>query len=200
MIHQYMYLFVKKKVFNYSELHFSEGTCYKIHSLENFRQVSSEKKRDNSLNLGLPVLDLRLKYPFICLCKALEKKIAFTQRFRYLFCIIPAHEKQNLCKHILSEQSCTRVGPCVLQILYKDNRIQWGQIMPTTDFQTLRRACISGPYFFWSFCKKLATIRNSCKSITIYQSLHQLVVSSPTFVFLELKEKRQGNGLKFNLG
>ena len=29
----YRYLFVKKKMFNYSELHFSEGTCYKIHTL-----------------------------------------------------------------------------------------------------------------------------------------------------------------------
>ena len=33
MIHQYRYLFVKKKVFNYSELHFCEGTFYKIHTL-----------------------------------------------------------------------------------------------------------------------------------------------------------------------
>ena len=29
----YRYLFVKKKVFNYSELHFSEVTSYKIHTL-----------------------------------------------------------------------------------------------------------------------------------------------------------------------
>ena len=29
----YRYFFVKKKVFNYSELHFSEVTSYKIHSL-----------------------------------------------------------------------------------------------------------------------------------------------------------------------
>ena len=28
-----MYLFVKKNVSNYSELHFSEGTFYKIHTL-----------------------------------------------------------------------------------------------------------------------------------------------------------------------
>ena len=33
MIHQYMYLFVKMKVFNYSELHFSELTSFKIHTL-----------------------------------------------------------------------------------------------------------------------------------------------------------------------
>ena len=33
MIHYYWYLLVKKKVFNYSELHFSEGTFYKIHAL-----------------------------------------------------------------------------------------------------------------------------------------------------------------------
>ena len=33
MIHQYRYLFVKMKVFNYSELHFFEGTFYKIHTL-----------------------------------------------------------------------------------------------------------------------------------------------------------------------
>ena len=30
---QNRYLFVKKKVFNYSELHFSEVTSYKIHTL-----------------------------------------------------------------------------------------------------------------------------------------------------------------------
>ena len=29
----YKYLFVKKNVFNYSELHFSEGTSFKIHTL-----------------------------------------------------------------------------------------------------------------------------------------------------------------------
>ena len=33
MIHYYSYLFMKKKVFNYSELHFSEGNSYKIHTL-----------------------------------------------------------------------------------------------------------------------------------------------------------------------
>ena len=33
MIHYNRYLFVKKKVFNYSELHFSEVTSYKIHTL-----------------------------------------------------------------------------------------------------------------------------------------------------------------------
>ena len=33
MIHYYRYLFVKMKVFNYSELHFSEGTSFKIHTL-----------------------------------------------------------------------------------------------------------------------------------------------------------------------
>ena len=33
MIHYYRYLFVKKKVFNYSELHFSKKTSYKIHTL-----------------------------------------------------------------------------------------------------------------------------------------------------------------------
>ena len=33
MIHYYRYLFVKKNVFNYSELHFSEVTSYKIHTL-----------------------------------------------------------------------------------------------------------------------------------------------------------------------
>ena len=33
MIHYYRYLFVKKKVFNYSELHFSEVTSYKIPTL-----------------------------------------------------------------------------------------------------------------------------------------------------------------------
>ena len=33
MIHYYRYLFVKKNVFNYSELHFSDETSYKIHTL-----------------------------------------------------------------------------------------------------------------------------------------------------------------------
>ena len=33
MIHYHRYLFVKMKVFNYSELHFFEGTFYKIHTL-----------------------------------------------------------------------------------------------------------------------------------------------------------------------
>ena len=34
MIYYHRYLFVKKNVFNYSELHFSEGTFYKIHTLK----------------------------------------------------------------------------------------------------------------------------------------------------------------------
>ena len=34
MIYYYRYLFVKKKVFNYSELHFSEVTSYKLHTLK----------------------------------------------------------------------------------------------------------------------------------------------------------------------
>ena len=34
MIHYYRYLFVKIKVFNYSELHFSEVTSYKIPNLD----------------------------------------------------------------------------------------------------------------------------------------------------------------------
>ena len=33
MIHYFRYLFVKMKVFNYSELHLSEGTSFKIHTL-----------------------------------------------------------------------------------------------------------------------------------------------------------------------
>ena len=33
MIYYYWYLFVKMKVFNYSELHFAEVTFYKIHTL-----------------------------------------------------------------------------------------------------------------------------------------------------------------------
>ena len=33
MIHYYRYLFVKMKVFNYSELHFFEVTFYRIHTL-----------------------------------------------------------------------------------------------------------------------------------------------------------------------
>ena len=37
MIHYYRYLFVKIKAFNYSELHFSEVTCYKIHTLVSTR-------------------------------------------------------------------------------------------------------------------------------------------------------------------
>ena len=45
MIHYYRYLFVKMKVFNYSELHFFEGTFYKIHTLDylNFRPNFSEQ-------------------------------------------------------------------------------------------------------------------------------------------------------------
>ena len=33
MIHYYRYLFVKMKVFNYSELHFFEVTSFKIHTV-----------------------------------------------------------------------------------------------------------------------------------------------------------------------
>ena len=33
MIHYYRYLFEKTKVFNYSELHFSDVTSYKINTL-----------------------------------------------------------------------------------------------------------------------------------------------------------------------
>ena len=33
MIYYYRYLFVKMKVFNYSELHFAEVTFYRIHTL-----------------------------------------------------------------------------------------------------------------------------------------------------------------------
>ena len=33
MIYYYMYLFLKMKVFNYSELHFAEVTFFKIHTL-----------------------------------------------------------------------------------------------------------------------------------------------------------------------
>ena len=33
MIYYYRYLYVKIKVFNYSELHFAEVTFYKIHTL-----------------------------------------------------------------------------------------------------------------------------------------------------------------------
>ena len=37
MIPYCRHLFVKKKVFNYSELHFSKGTSYKIHTLASFK-------------------------------------------------------------------------------------------------------------------------------------------------------------------
>ena len=40
MIQYYRYLFVKKKVFNYSELHFSEVSFYKIHTLGIIRKKS----------------------------------------------------------------------------------------------------------------------------------------------------------------
>ena len=36
MIHYYRYLFVKMKVFNYSELHFSKASSYKIHILVDY--------------------------------------------------------------------------------------------------------------------------------------------------------------------
>ena len=41
----YRYLFVKKKVFNYSELHFSEVISYKIHTLVPFIITSQSWKR-----------------------------------------------------------------------------------------------------------------------------------------------------------
>ena len=39
MIHYYRYLFVTKKVLNYSELHFSEMTSYKIYTLSDIDEV-----------------------------------------------------------------------------------------------------------------------------------------------------------------
>ena len=36
MIHYYRYLFLKMKVFNYPEFHFSEVTSFKIHTLKKF--------------------------------------------------------------------------------------------------------------------------------------------------------------------
>ena len=42
LIHQYRYLFVKIKVFNYSEMHFSEGTSFKIHTLEDSQQAAQK--------------------------------------------------------------------------------------------------------------------------------------------------------------
>ena len=39
MIYYYRYLFVKMKVFNYSELHFAEVTFYKIHTLIIFTNI-----------------------------------------------------------------------------------------------------------------------------------------------------------------
>ena len=46
------YLFVKKKVFNYSEVHFSEVTSYKIHTLAigaAFRLKYYSKKTENKI-------------------------------------------------------------------------------------------------------------------------------------------------------
>ena len=41
----YRYLFVKKKVLNYSQLHLSKVTSYKIHTLENNPVLYKQKKK-----------------------------------------------------------------------------------------------------------------------------------------------------------
>ena len=55
MIYYYKYLFVKMKVFNYSELHFAEVTFYKIHTLEAyiFSRATEYFGFDHQLRIGL---------------------------------------------------------------------------------------------------------------------------------------------------
>ena len=57
MIHYYRYLFVKKKVFSYSELHFSEVTSYKIHTLTS--KMANEEKTWISSKMGLLIILMR---------------------------------------------------------------------------------------------------------------------------------------------
>ena len=54
----YMYLFVKKKVFNYSELHFSEVTCYRIHTLR--RRLKRKRKQNMTMYLQIHTVKLCL--------------------------------------------------------------------------------------------------------------------------------------------
>ena len=58
MIHYYRYLFVKKKVFNYSELHFSKGTSFKIHTLESSSFFRSRPEIGQKLDFG----NLKIKF------------------------------------------------------------------------------------------------------------------------------------------
>ena len=48
MIHYYRYLFVKKKLFNYLELHFSEMTCNKIHTLTTYSNQTNRLFHQNT--------------------------------------------------------------------------------------------------------------------------------------------------------
>ena len=50
MIHYYRYLFVKMKVFNYSELHFPEVTSYKIPTLVQYMKIPRSEHGENMLS------------------------------------------------------------------------------------------------------------------------------------------------------
>ena len=85
MIYYYRYLFVKMKVFNYSELHFAKVTFYKIHTLggttfdngfifKNIR-IEIEKRKKNPeggfrINPIYPIL-------FTCIISRMEPKALY---------------------------------------------------------------------------------------------------------------------------
>ena len=67
MIHYYRYLLVKKKVFNYSELHFTEGTFYKIHTLIIYNKAEityfgTSVSRFQAENFVIPGVDMMPLY------------------------------------------------------------------------------------------------------------------------------------------
>ena len=66
MIRYYWYLLVKKKVFNYSELHLSEMTCYKIHTLVQIRIVQFFLRPKNCTKQGTHFISFS-KFPILSL-------------------------------------------------------------------------------------------------------------------------------------
>ena len=62
MIHYYRYLFVKMKVFNYSELHFSEVTFYRIHTLGvKYKTMDTSEKEVSTAAKSLDSFTLSIK-------------------------------------------------------------------------------------------------------------------------------------------
>ena len=57
MIYYYRYLFVKMKVFNYSELHFSELTSFNIHTLNLVLAILWYTYEDHCANLKRPEIN-----------------------------------------------------------------------------------------------------------------------------------------------